>query len=406
MSTVEWSLSNTFPLPYRVLVISVIGLWAWGSNLQILSWTSINVPLLLSSSHDKNRTSQTSFKDVYTLASILTFLIWLNLVIFWKVTGGIEAKITEWTSIPLACYAVVFVIILCPFNVLKRKERANFLRCIRRVIFSGFGSEVLPADVIMADILTSFAKVFGDLYVTGCILLFYDVDQEGYSGNRCWSYIIAPLFTSFPYAIRFRQCMTEYIRSKYSNRRHLFNAFKYCSAFPVILLSALQKWYKFESLTHPSVIWIAPPILFKLWVISVAFNSMYSFYWDVVMDWKLDFFSPTIPGAFMPSFKLRTRLPLHFNERVIYYIAIFVNFLLRFTWSLKLSSHLHIIHKLQASVFLMEIFEVIRRWLWIFFRMESAYVEEKFDKEGGVYDYDPLTINMTEIGGPLIVDEL
>jgi hypothetical protein len=41
----------------------------------------------------------------------------------------------------------------------------------------------------MADILTSFAKVFGDLYVTGCILLNYD---GVYVGNRG---VIAPLFT-------------------------------------------------------------------------------------------------------------------------------------------------------------------------------------------------------------------
>ena len=53
-------------------------------------------------------------------------------------------------------------------------------------------TDVSLADVIMADILTSFAKVFGDLYVTGCILLFYD---GGYVGNRGWNYIIAPLFT-------------------------------------------------------------------------------------------------------------------------------------------------------------------------------------------------------------------
>ena len=62
-------------------------------------------------------------------------------------------------------------------------------------MFSSFGGEVFFADVIMADILTSFAKVLGDLYVTGCILLLYDVDQGSYSGNRGWSYIIAPLFT-------------------------------------------------------------------------------------------------------------------------------------------------------------------------------------------------------------------
>ena len=62
-------------------------------------------------------------------------------------------------------------------------------------MFSGFSDEVFFADVIMADILTSFAKVLGDLYVTGCILLLYNVDQESYSRNREWSYIIAPLFT-------------------------------------------------------------------------------------------------------------------------------------------------------------------------------------------------------------------
>jgi hypothetical protein len=55
-----------------------------------------------------------------------------------------------------------------------------------------FNGDVCLADVVMADILTSFAKVIGDLYVTGCILLLYDGD---YSRNRGWSYIIAPLFT-------------------------------------------------------------------------------------------------------------------------------------------------------------------------------------------------------------------
>lgn len=58
--------------------------------------------------------------------------------------------------------------------------------------------------------------------------------------------------------------MTEYIGSNYSDKRHLFNAFKYCSAFPVILFSALQKWYKYEASTDPS---IAPPALFRLWYV-------------------------------------------------------------------------------------------------------------------------------------------
>jgi hypothetical protein len=59
--------------------------------------------------------------------------------------------------------------------------------------------------------------------------------------------------------------MAEYIGSNRSEQRHLFNAAKYCSAFPVILLSALQKWYKYEAPTNSPTIWIAPPVLFRLW---------------------------------------------------------------------------------------------------------------------------------------------
>uniref|UniRef100_U9SQA1 EXS domain-containing protein n=1 Tax=Rhizophagus irregularis (strain DAOM 181602 / DAOM 197198 / MUCL 43194) TaxID=747089 RepID=U9SQA1_RHIID len=364
MSTIEWNFSNTFPLPYRVLIISVIGLWAWGSNLQILSWLSIDVPHLL----DKNNNTPSSHKAIYNLAFIFTSWIGLNLVIFWQVTGGVETEIIEWTSIPLVCYVIVFAIIICPFNCCRKKERMRFLR-----------SDIPLADVIMADILTSFAKVFGDLYATGRILLHCD---EVYVGNRGWNYIIAPLFTSIPYVIRFKQCMTEYIGSNRNDKRHLFNAFKYASAFPVILFSVLQKWYKYEALTAQSIVWISHSTLFRLWIISVAFNSMYSFYWDVVMDWKLDFFSPAYPGTLIPGLQLRSNL--HFNESFIYYVAIFIDFLLRFTWSLKLSSHLHIIHQLEGGVFLMELLEVMRRWLWIFFRLESAHVE-KFDKKGGAY---------------------
>ncbi|CAJ0828108.1 8401_t:CDS:2 [Entrophospora sp. SA101] len=301
--TIKWTFSNTFPLPYRALMVLVIGIWSWGLNLHILSLYSIDASAVL---------------------------------------------------------------------------------CIKRVIFSGFGSEVYFSDVIMADILTSFAKVLGDLYVTGCILLFYDVEQSGASGNRCYSYIIAPMLT------RFRQCLTEYIGSDFNNKHHLFNAIKYCSAFPVIIFSALQKLYKYEALTESSIIWLPPPVLLKLWVLSVAFNSIYSFYWDVAKDWNLEFFTPTHPKSYIPSFKLRQNLI--FKDPVIYYIAIMMDFLLRFTWSLKLSSHLHIIHQLEGGVFLMEVLEVLRRCLWIFFRFENAWIE-KFvigEKGGGAGIYGPL----------------
>ncbi|CAJ0879769.1 4149_t:CDS:2, partial [Entrophospora sp. SA101] len=310
--TIKWTFSNTFPLPYRALMVLVIGIWSWGLNLHILSLYSIDASAVLSiiTQHEKqnyHHKTQLLYKAIYSLAIVFTIWISFNLIIFWQVTG---------------------------------------------VIFSGFGSEVYFSDVIMADILTSFAKVLGDLYVTGCILLFYDVEQSGASGNRCYSYIIAPMLT------RFRQCLTEYIGSDFNNKHHLFNAIKYCSAFPVIIFSALQKLYKYEALTESSIIWLPPPVLLKLWVLSVAFNSIYSFYWDVAKDWNLEFFTPTHPKSYIPSFKLRQNL----------------------------------IFKDPGGVFLMEVLEVLRRCLWIFFRFENAWIE-KFvigEKGGGAGIYGPL----------------
>jgi len=55
---------------------------------------------------------------------------------------------------------------------------------------------------------------------------------------------------------------------------------------------------------------------------------------------------------------------------MIYYLAIFFNFMLRFTWSLKLSSHLHTVAELESGVFLLEALELIRRWMWVYLRVE------------------------------------
>jgi hypothetical protein len=54
-------------------------------------------------------------------------------------------------------------------------------------------------------------------------------------------------------------------------------------------------------------------------------------------------------------------------------VAIALNFLLRFTWSLKLSTHLRL-DELTAGGFALEWLEVVRRWLWVYFRLEREWV--------------------------------
>lgn len=58
----------------------------------------------------------------------------------------------------------------------------------------------------------------------------------------------------------------------------------------------------------------------------------------------------------------------------VYPMAIFINLILRLTWSFKLSSHLHI-HG-AVVIFWIEVAELLRRWMWVFFRVEWECVKK------------------------------
>jgi hypothetical protein len=138
-------------------------------------------------------------------------------------------------------------------------------------------------------------------------------------------------------------------------------------------------------------------------------NSMYSFWWDISMDWNL------INVTFEPSSlnqhqqqssqhaitekdqqksstpMIHFRRRLYFSKSTWYMIAIFFDFLLRITWSLKLSSHIYI-RQLDGSVFFIELLEVVRRWVWVIFRMESEWVKKVYNS----LPLDSLRLNLLD----------
>ena len=77
---------------------------------------------------------------------------------------------------------------------------------------------------------------------------------------------MVPIIISIPSLIRLRQCLIEYTRVRNNpgantgwGGQHLANALKYSSAFPVIVLSAMQRG------TNPSDIGMTETGLFRLW---------------------------------------------------------------------------------------------------------------------------------------------
>ncbi|KAG0016133.1 protein-ER retention protein [Podila clonocystis] len=502
----EWDFSGTVPLPYRVLLMGCIGVFAWASNLHILAHLRVDVSNLLFSSpplsglynsgsrhRDKFNASKSSplsalYRSIYTLGAGFLAMTLINMWMYKWVVAGSDDKVAASGTVdarggmgqkgnpragimvPILGYITIAVMIFAPLNVLFKKERFRFLRSMRHVMFSGFKSEVSFADVILADILTSFARVFGDLAVALCLMF---LDRDGTNTDAYYGSILVPIMTSIPYCIRLRQCLSEYIESSYTTDRHLMNALKYASAFPVIIISSLQKSAKAASLKgQPNSGYFSDNSLFRLWLLFVAINSFYSFYWDIYHDWSLiqvqstsrnsplvnnvptgassttgsshprlssgplspsasksgslcindsslgaaSMNSPSVSNGsahnsssnsgkkqstpsqhhrqehHVQSRRFGMRSFLHYEDPAFYYMAVILDFLLRTTWMLKLVSNIQI-EEYEGGVFTMECLEVLRRWIWVIFRMESEMV-----KRSGYSDSGPMSAGLGSSG--------
>lgn len=154
--------------------------------------------------------------------------------------------------IPQAYIVSFFVIIVLPFNRVCKAGRRHFLLSLRRISIGGLAEaqDGKFGDILLADALTSYAKVIADLYVTFCMFFARGISSTSKPNRTCGHDYIVPIIIAIPSIIRFRQCLIEYIRVRRAgatreNRgfQHLANALKYATAFPVIYLSAKLRNY-------------------------------------------------------------------------------------------------------------------------------------------------------------------
>ncbi|GAA5973988.1 hypothetical protein JCM11641_008197 [Rhodosporidiobolus odoratus] len=503
------SFGNDYPLPFRILFLSFLTLLGFASNLHLLASLGIDTALVLdirlppplhlyptpastcTPSTSPSRPPPTPsaaqpppfvhpsklYPALYQLALVglaWTAAGWLALR---TLTGAQPEGMNQWRAEPALVALVVVAAVAWPANVLCRRQRLQFLAALKRIASPALDRAVPFSDIILADILTSSAKVLGDTWVAGCLLVKgVEASRGTDSCGRVWG---VPFMTSLPYLFRFRQCLSEILTgSTPTPRRSLLNALKYATAFPVIALSAMQTvvgdpFDPEEEVREAGEAWIGRATLFNVWILAVLINSLYSFWWDVTNDWGLSLLTPggwsnassvsyafinppsnagysplpstrhppapsratssTHPAAVhgrarstaqggllappgagddpisFPPPPSRPHSPIaslkpssrgHGHSRafstaaspnlsypflrpilllpdpLIYYLAIFLDLLLRFTWSLKLSPHLHSAQEVEAGVFVVELMEVIRRWMWVYLRVEWEAVRK------------------------------
>ncbi|TEA16580.1 Protein ERD1-like protein 1 [Colletotrichum sidae] len=368
------SFSLTFPLPYRIGFIIVLAVWGWGVNLHLLHQVKIDVLTLIRYPTRSSPTEPAHHLSTYRLATVLSTIFALSVTTFWAFTRRTPSLVIEYDWLPMTYLVALVAVFFVPIRNFSHGGRSRFLATLRRVSIGGIAEakDGKFGDILLADVLTSYSKILGDLYVVLCMFFTPSGSSTARPDRNCGGTVMVPLIMAIPFAIRFRQCIIEYFRVRRApykesvgwGGQHLANATKYATAFPVIILSAVQRSLPAD---QPA------PGLNRAWLAAVLINSLYSWYWDVAKDWDLTLFSSARERN-NPEHPFGLRRRLVFQQPIIYYGVICMDLMLRCTWALKLSASLDKFTDFESSIFLLQSFEVFRRWVWIFFRVETEWL--------------------------------
>jgi len=413
------------PTSYHSLFFMFLGVWLWGINMHVLGNSKIDCTALLSPEVRPLRNSNTGFinhNNIYNLALDFTAFLCSSILlynycsIFWEKTTLI------W--IPISTLIITIYIVFMPHRAMYRKERMKFVNSLIRIITPTIKVETPFFDNVLADLITSFSKVVGDVYVAlaelfielvvvpiadkrfGDNIINIDGKSQKDVSIHIHHHIFLDLFGSLmilvPYLFRLRQCIADYnTKATPSQRRKsLFNAIKYGTSIPVYCLSGYYSWIKSDIKNTDDKDLLVPmykhaKVVFALWVIASFINSGYSYYWDIFNDWELG----KRRKESEDKFPLFLRPFLHFSKHWTYYAVMIVDLILRFTWFVDVFPIFQLknpflvddtptipediikmrIEKLLLSRLLLRLLEVIRRWLWIFFRVEKEWVYTSLD---------------------------
>lgn len=161
------------------------------------------------------------------------------------------------------------------------------------------------------------------------------------------------------FRLRIRQCSVQYNTvSDPSNKLPiLLNIIKYFSSFPPIWLAALASLGYFH------------PLLPSITAFMATINSIYSFLWDIIMDWGLLALYSTPPAPTSPLSSPNSHRPKTIFSFSLHLLISILNLLLRFSWAANRISGLSSLSSSQL-VLIIELAEVFRRAVWNIFRIE------------------------------------
>ncbi|KAL4368287.1 hypothetical protein GQ457_05G000410 [Hibiscus cannabinus] len=335
-------------LYYNPLLLVTMMVWLWGVCLWVFSQSTVNYARVFDL--DQNHLTH---KEIWKCSVWMTIIVPTSMTAYLYLYSHGEVSLAA--SQPVILYIAFALVLVFPFDIFYLSSRYFFLRTLWRIALPL--QPISFPDFFLADILTSMAKVFSDLERSVCRMVHSQVATIAWfeADSVCGSHAVAiPVVLVIPYIWRLMQCLRQYKDTK--EKTSLFNALKYSTAVPVIFLSALKYHVLPDRWTY---------VYRPLWLFSSFVNSLYSFYWDVTRDWDLSVFTRIFKFN-----KPNCCSNLLYGQTWVYFWVIGSNLVLRCTWTYKLSAHLR--HN-YLTVFTVTALEMLRRFQWIFFRVENEW---------------------------------
>ncbi|KAK6239922.1 hypothetical protein QUC31_005391 [Theobroma cacao] len=353
-------------LYYNPFLLVTMMVWLWGVCLWVFSQSSVNYAKIFDL--DQNHLTH---REIWKCS------IWMTIIVPTSMTAYLylysHGEVSLAASQPVILYVAVALVLVFPFDIFYLSSRYFLLRTLWQIALPLQANAnrlhvIVPAFLISHPFLSyrTYTKVmvFSDLERSVCRMVHRQVATIAWfeADSVCGSHSVGiPLVLVIPYIWRLMQCLRQYKDTK--EKATLFNALKYSTAVPVIFLSALKYHVLPDSWTY---------IYRRLWLFSSVVNSLYSFYWDVTRDWDLSVFTRIFKFN-KPSYCSN----LLYGRQWVYFWVIGSNLILRCTWTYKLSAHLR--HN-YLTVFMVTALEMLRRFQWIFFRVENEW--NKITKSG------------------------
>lgn len=324
---------------YGVLLVPVLFGLLLGLNLLVWARSSINYVFIF----ELDTSTRLDYRQYFEIPSILLACLCYAFVLSFSRIG----PPLLW---PLIWLVIVFGIMFNPSQLLFRPSRFWFLKNTGKILLSGLW-HIEFTEFWMGDQFCSFIFTFSNFYFIGCVyangsLKSLDPNWETCSSiTQRWPAVFT--LASLPLLFRLLQSIRRFVDSKHV--MHLINGGKYGTG--IISYLCFYIWRQ-QGPYGTSL---------GFYFFSNLMYSVYSLSWDFLMDWSL--------------FQPQARYPLLRKELVyptpFYYIAIVLNIVLKFCWLSYLPPNGP---SFFIRTFICGLLEMLRRWLWNFFRVENEHL--------------------------------